>query len=39
MNEALFDYVTGVVIDKLEGGYFQAEFLIMIEPNSPRKLS
>lgn len=25
MNEALFDYVTGVVIDKLEGGYFHPD--------------
>jgi hypothetical protein len=25
MNEAIFDYVTGVVIDKLEGGYFHPD--------------
>jgi hypothetical protein len=25
MNEAVFDYVTGVVIDKLEGGYFHPD--------------
>ena len=33
MNEALFDYVTGVVIDKLEGGYFHPD----MRTNNPSK--
>jgi hypothetical protein len=33
MNEAVFDYVTGVVIDKLEGGYFHPD----MRTNNPSK--
>jgi len=33
MNEALFNYVTGVVIDKLEGGYFHPD----MRTNNPSK--
>lgn len=33
MNEALFNYVTGVVIDKLEGGYFHPD----MRTNNPAK--
>jgi hypothetical protein len=33
MNEAVFDYVTGVVIDKLEGGYFHPD----MRTNNPKK--
>lgn len=35
MNEAVFDYVTGVVIDKLEGGYYHPD----MRTRNPSKFS